>query len=317
MSNIVIGLIGGTSGKELAKEIQKKGFSVALVAGKNGERGTDIADYVLTTDLRNVGTICSYFRDHEVKYFILGTGHRFAFSLVEALEKEGLTSNVNIKASLIAKVKNDYKDFVKEKGFLSPKYFTVQKKEELFDLKQCEELLGFPCVVKASIDTMCPQKVNTEDELLSAIEEVLDSGSPVVIEQFIRGIDITVPVSVSNGKAKAYAVCYYSKAEECNLKGFTHDEYMKQRLSAEDEAKVLDYCERLALASSFEGLPRFDAMVLPGGDTYVLEVNSVGLTGFLDYEESYNNSVLRPLMKNGINLAEVTVTMALEKFGLK
>lgn len=163
---------------------------------------------------------------------------------------------------------------------------------------------------------MYPQKTNTEEELKAAINEVLDSGSPVLVEQFIKGIDITVPVLVANGKAKAYGVCYYSKAEECDLKGFTHEEYMKERLSGEDEKMVLGYCERLAVASGFEGLPRFDCVAMHGGDTYVLEVNSVGVTGISDHYEPFNNAVLRPLLRKGIDLAEITVTTALEKFGL-
>lgn len=313
----IIGLIGGASGKDLTKQLHEKGYRVALVAGKNGELGTDIADYVLTIDLQNVDTIRSFFHDLNVKHLILGTGHRYAFKLAEELEKDGITPNVNVKASLIAKVKNDYRDLICEKGFLSPAYFTIPNKDEMPDIKMIEEKVGFPCVVKAAIDTMYPQKANTEVELKAAIEEILNSGSPVLIEQFIKGIDITVPVSVVNSKAKAYAVCYYSKAEECDLKGFTHEEYMKKHLSKEDEIKVLDYCERLALASGFEGLPRFDAMALPGGDTYVLEVNSVGVTGISDHYEPYNNAVLRPLMKQGINLAEITVNTAMRKFGLK
>lgn len=313
----VIGLVGGASGKDLTEMLHKGGYMVALVAGTNGELGTDCADYVLTTDLRNKDTIKSFFDDLNVKYVILGTGHRYAFQLAKFLEENGVVSNVNINASLIAKVKNDYRDFIVENGFLSPAYIAIQDKTAIPDFETVSKKVGFPCVVKASIDTMYPQKVFSEEELQNAISEVLDSGSPVLIEQFIKGIDITVPVSVVNGKAKAYGVCYYSKAEECDLKGFTHEEFMREHLSDEDEMKVLAYCERLALASGFEGLPRFDCMAMHGGDTYVLEVNSVGVTGISDHYEPFNNAVLRPLMRRGINLAEITIKTAMKKFGLE
>ena len=176
----IIGLVGGASGKELTEQLHVKGYQVALVAGKNGELGTDLADYVLTTDLQNVTTIRSFFKDLGVKHLILGTGHIFAFKLAEELEKDVIIPNVNIKASLIAKVKNDYKDLVEEKGFLSPAYFSILSKDEMPDLKKVEEKVGFPCVVKASIDTMYPQKASTEEELKAAIEVVLNSGSPVL-----------------------------------------------------------------------------------------------------------------------------------------
>ncbi len=105
----------GASGYDLTKKLQQYGYSVALVAGKNGELGTDVADFVLTTDLRNVATIKSFFQDLNVNHLILGTGHRFAFQAAQELEKIGIISNVNISASLRAKIKNDYKDLVKKK----------------------------------------------------------------------------------------------------------------------------------------------------------------------------------------------------------
>ena len=83
----IIGLIGGASGKDLTEQLHRKGYEVALIAGKNGELGTDVADYVLTTDLRNTKTACSFFKDLGVRYLILGTGHRYAFKLAEELEK--------------------------------------------------------------------------------------------------------------------------------------------------------------------------------------------------------------------------------------
>lgn len=98
----VIGLIGGASGKDLTEKIRGEGYSIALVAGKNGELGTDIADYVLTTDLRNVDTIRSFFRDLGVEYLIVGTGHRLAFDLAHELEKDKIIPNINTRASRLA-----------------------------------------------------------------------------------------------------------------------------------------------------------------------------------------------------------------------
>ena len=312
----IIGLIGGASGKELTEALHKKGVKVALVAGANGELGTDIADFVLTTDLQNIDTIKSFLKDLKVEHVIVGTGHRFAFALAEELEKDGLQVNVNIEASLMAKNKNTYREFLSKEGFLSPVFCTIMDKSEITKIKDEIAKIGFPCVIKATIDTMYPQKATNEEELMASLNEVLSSGSPALVEQFIKGVDVTVPVSAANGVAKAYAVKYYSKAEECDLKGFSKDEYIRDHLSVEDEEKVLRYCEKVVLASKFEGLPRIDAMVLPGGDTYVLEVNSVGVTGISDHYMPFNNAVLFPLLKAGINLAEITVDTAFNKFGL-
>ena len=72
--SITIGLIGGASGKELTEYIQKFGFTVALVIGKADEPGSDIADHILVTDLRNIEQVYSWLKELGVKKLIIGTG---------------------------------------------------------------------------------------------------------------------------------------------------------------------------------------------------------------------------------------------------
>ena len=312
----IIALIGGASGKELTEGIQNRGFQVALIAGRNGELGTDIADYVITTDLRNTDTIYSFLQDWGIKYILVGTGHRFAFSLARELEKNGIISNINTEASNLAKEKRLFKDFISSKGFSTPEYVSIQDRESMPSIESIEKALSYPCVVKATIDTMYPQKVFNRTELMDSIQTVLDSGSPVVVEEFVRGIDITVFVSVSNGIAKALPICYYSKAEDNDMKGFTDDEYLKERLSEESEQKVKEYCERLALECGFEGLPRVDLMAFPDGTVYILEVNSVGVTGVCDRHEAYCKGTVLALREQGIDVAGIAIDTALRKFQL-
>lgn len=313
----VIGLIGGASGKELTEKIQESGYKVALLAGKNGELGTSVADYVLTTDLRNINTIRSYFDDLGVKHLIVGTGHRFAFELAKQLEMDGIIPNINTRASSLAKEKRLYKDFITEKGFLTPAYVSIPDGNTIPPVGEIVKTTGLPCVVKATIDTILPQKAESEEDIVSAVAEVIASGSPVVVEQFIRGIDITVFVSAGKHTARALPICYYSKAEDNNMKGFSREEYLKEKLSNESEQKIRTYCEQLVLASEFDGLPRVDLMAFSDGTAYVLEVNSVGVTGLCDRHAAYCKGTVLALRKQGIDVAEIAVKTALQKFGLE
>lgn len=312
----VIGVIGGASGEAIVRQLQKRGYQAALVAGKNGEMGTDIADHVCICDLKDWKSIEAFFRELKIRHIILGTGHRYAFALAGALEEQGFVFNVNLAACRLAKDKNAYKAFLADRGFHTPAFQSIDSREDVPALSVLESTVGLPCVVKAAVDTLLPQKVSSREALAEAIHEVLDSGSAVLVEQFVRGIDITVPVAVAGGRARACGVCYYSKAEECALKGFGRDEYRKEKLSAEAESRVLDYCEKLALASGFQGLPRVDALALPDGRVWVLEVNSVGVTGFAAHHAQYGRWVLQHFLDRGIDLADVTVSAALTKFGL-
>lgn len=312
----IIGLVGGASGKELTEQIQKFGFEVALISGKENEPGGEIAEHVLVTDLNNSNEVYAFLQELKVTYLIIGTGHRFAFNLGEMLEQRGITLNVNIKASKIAKEKSLFKDYISDKGFLTPAYVSIPDLESMPSPDTIVETVGLPCVVKATVDTMLPQKAANKETMVKAIYEIFDSGSPAIVEQFIKGIDLTVFVSAAKGEAKALPICYYSKAEDNDMKGFSSNEYLKEHLSPEIEAKVRIYCERLVTACGFEGLPRVDLMVLPDGTAYVLETNSVGVTGVNERHAAYCKGTVLALREQGIDVAEIAVKTALIKFGL-
>lgn len=314
--SVIIGLLGGASGKELVEQIHKAGFEVALITGKENEPGSDIADYLLVSDYKDYDKIYSWLEDLGVTHLIIGTGHRYAFQLGEALEKKGISLNINIEASEIAKEKRLFKDYITKLGFLSPAYVSIPSKESVLDIDSIVKTVGLPCVVKATVDTMLPQKANDKAELSEEIAAVLDSGSPALVEQFIKGIDLTVFVSAANGEAHALPICYYSKAEENKMRGFCHEEYIKGHLSPEIEKSVLDYCEKIVLACGFEGLPRVDLMVMPEGDIYVLEANSVCVTGINERHDAYCKGTVLALREKGIDVAEIAVTTALNRFGL-
>ncbi len=313
----VIGLIGGASGEVIVNNFHKyEGIKTALVAGKDNESGVSQSDYHLIIDLRNVDEIELFFKEHDVKYLVLGTGHRFAFSLAAELEKRGFIPNVNIQASLIAKDKKLYKDMISSKGFETAKYIPIASNEETPELQVIIDAIGLPCVVKSSIDTTYPQKASSREELQREIEAVRKTESPVLIESFIDGIDVTVPVRVVNHSAKAYVVSYYNKSSELELTGFSHEKATR-RLSDKDEARVLAYCERLALASEFEGVPRIDAIVIPDGPIYILEANSVTATGNSGTQTIFYRDFVKDIMdRYGVDLARIVVETALIKFGL-
>lgn len=315
MSNI-IGLVGGASGKELTLQIQKKGYEVALVAGDSKDYGLNEANYSTVTDLLNSEKIYRWLKELSVDCVIIGTGHRYAFALAAFLQEKGMQININLVASNRAKEKKEFKDFISSKGYNTPDYISIKSKKMYPPVEKIVKKIGLPCVVKATIDTMLPQKANTVAELDAEIATTLESGSPAIVEQFIKGIDITVFVSMNRNKARALPVCYYSKAEDNNMIGFSHEEYIHKHLSPDYEERVMRYCERLAIDCAFEGLPRIDLMVVPDGDIYVLEANSVGVTGIHPRHSAYCKGTVLYLKGIGIDVAEIVVENALQKFGL-
>lgn len=307
-----IGIIAGISGKVITKEVQKCGYKALVISGRANDAGMDIADISLVEDLRNKEIILAALKRYKVEAIILGTGHILAFELVKYLQDNGIKISVDPVKSLIAKDKHAYKRELEKYGFLTPKFAELTHDENAKEvLTKHLENIGLPCVIKSTIDTMYPQKANTGDEYFAYINEVQSTGSPVLIEQYVAGIDTTVPVASSGVAAKAIMVSYYSKAKSCKLKGF-EDISTENRLPAEVEEKLKSYAEEVTKTLGTVGMTRLDIIVDNNFDFYILECNSVMVTGVHPNQIEYGREFLE---KENINFASITVETALKRFG--
>lgn len=315
MEREIIGLIAGISGEILTEKLHNRGKKVALIEGKQGESGEKTADFVFTTDLRQTDKIDEFFRETGVKKVVIGTGHILALELSKALEERGYVLSNDPAASLLAKDKIRYKEALTGQGFCTPKYISAASKGTLPSAAEIIDFLGIPCVVKSSVDKILPQKANSEDELAAAIEEIFAKDSPVLVEEFVHGVDVTVPVLVKGTEAETVIISYYSKAQECHLKGFTDQDNRKECLKPEIEEKLKRYCEQAALKTGMKGLCRIDAMVVPNHadcQIYILEANSVMVTGVHANQIEYGRYFLE---REGIDFAEMLIEAAMGKFG--
>lgn len=289
----VIGLIAGISGEILTKKLHKKKVHVAIVAGHPNEPGTDIADYICITDLSNKEEIAEFFMRRNVKNVIIGTGHILAFNVAQYLEKKGMVLSIDVKASFLAKNKIRYKERLRMEGINTPKEFIVEGKK--INLNEVVKQVGLPCVIKSPEDKYQPICVKDAMQLQDGIYWAVERDSSVLIEEFIDGINVTVPVLVDKRRrcAKAILLSYYNKAREYNLKGFGFMFHDYSEVDFETEESIKKYCENVAIRTDMDGLCRVDAIITKEKKIYVLETNSVMVTaahnnqvvGFIDYEE--------------------------------
>lgn len=306
----MIGIVAGISGEVLTRKLQSRGYEVALVAGKEGESGTDIANAVCIADLRETAKIIKFLKENDTKCVLIGTGHVLAIKLSKALEMEGFILSNNPDASLLAKDKIKYKECLLENGFDTPAFIKFEA-DITPDTDIIIKKIGLPCVIKSAVDYILPQKANTKEELDRAIHELMLTQADFLIEEYITGADITIPVLISNGKAESIMISYYSKAKECHLKGFNTDGLHETTLSKEQEEKVKRYCEDAAIKTGMSGLCRLDAMVTENGRISILEANSVMVTGVHPNQIEYGRFFLE---KEGVDFAEILVNVALDKF---
>ena len=269
----------------------------------------DISDKSFVADLREKELIYNELVKNSIDKVILGTGHVLAFNLIDFLAKKGIKVSVNPKSSLIAKDKFAYKEELVKNGILTPKYIEIALDTE-YNIQEILDKVGCPCVVKSTIDTTYPKKANTKEELEKHIETIRKTNSPIVVEQFIEGIDTTVPVYSNPKETKAILVSYYSKADACKLEGFGND-LIKGKLNKEVEEKLLRFSEDVIRKTNILGMARLDIIVDKNEKFYVLECNSVMVTGVHPNQIEYGKEFLE---RENVNFAEYTVKNALEIF---
>ena len=225
------------------------------------------------------------------------------------MDKKGLKVSVNPKSSLIAKDKFAYKEELVKNGVLTPKYIEIGL-DDKYNIQEILDKVGCPCVVKSTIDTTYPKKANTKEELEKHIDSIRKTKSPIIVEQFIEGIDTTVPVYSNPKEIKAILVSYYSKADACKLEGFGND-IIKRKLSKEVEERLLRFSEDVIQKTNILGMARLDIIVGKDEQFYVLECNSVMVTGVHPNQIEYGKEFLE---RENINFAEYTVKNALKIF---
>jgi len=308
-----IGLIAGGSGHTLTEELQKAGYTVALAGGVAEERGMDIADYTLVCDLRDTDTIIHFLKEKKVNKIILGTGHRFAFELAEKCEEEGLVASVDAAISKLFKDKIKYKQNLVKNNLPTPLFYaagTINKIDDIINT------VGLPCVIKSPVDKSLPQKVNTREELNNALQEVLSKEEIALAEEFITGVDITIPVTANYENIKALFVSYYSKAKEVKLKGF--DENRVRYLSPAEEEAAMIIAEHSVRKAGIVGFCRVDMLVDDNNKMQILECNSVTVTGTNSPQAEFSrNFVCAENKRHNINMAALLVENAFTVFEQK
>jgi D-alanine--D-alanine ligase len=181
-----------------------------------------------------------------------------------------------IQASALAMDKQLTKAILERNGIPTPKGQLVRSADETVSIEP-------PLIVKpnAQGSTVGLSFVHAKQEVGPAVERALRYDDAALIEEWVQGMEISVPVL--GGKAlPAVEICpragQYDFANKYTP-GAT-EEICPARLPANLAAAAADMAERAHAALGCEGATRTDMIVPAGRDPVVLEVNTLpGLTG--------------------------------------
>ena len=189
-----------------------------------------------------------------------------------------------VLASALAMDKAMSKRVLTSAGVSMPRDVTLKRGEKAFHPAQLTDTL-LPVVVKPSRQgsTIGMSIVSHAADLSAALQTAFIHDDTVLIEQFITGTEITVPI-LGNDDLEVLPIVEIVPA------GGFYDYQAKYTPGATDEivparipASVAAEAHRLALLChrtlGCRGMSRTDMIVTPGGDIYTLEVNTIpGMT---------------------------------------
>lgn len=278
MKNVVV--VAGQSGKEIVKEFQEQGYNVLLICGKPEEAGSDIANDVLIQDLSKIRKIYSVIKEYSNLVFF-GTGHNLAIELAKFCNSNGCSINFDPEIANLFKNKLRTHNFIEELGYLTPLEHVIVDNSDSYSPKI------LPVILKSEQDSYKTEMVNTYDEYRRVKNNILSTGSKVLVERFINGFEVTIPVIADKDVIKARASSLdmdgINEKAVSILKGFDLDREknsgitFNNSITPDIKKRIIDAVETIISKSKFFGYPRFDIMVKEE-KFYILEINSIMVT---------------------------------------
>ncbi|MBW2250671.1 MAG: D-alanine--D-alanine ligase, partial [Deltaproteobacteria bacterium] len=190
-----------------------------------------------------------------------------------------------VLGSAIAMNKVISKQLFQKHGLPTPEYI-IAKKDDTIDPASCRKQIGLPMVVKPAEggSSVGMSIVKTEDTLKSALEKAFEYDETVLIESYIKGIEITGGV-IGNNDLQALPIIEivpdqkhdFFDYEAKYTAGITR-EICPARIDDTLTKQAQTYSKMAHQALSCKGYSRTD-MILKDNNIYVLETNTIpGMT---------------------------------------
>jgi D-alanine-D-alanine ligase len=187
----------------------------------------------------------------------------------------------SVLASALAMDKLKAKELFRLHNVPTPPYYTATR-ASLADLEELHGSFGFPAIVKPRSEgsSVGMAKANNLSELAVAIEGALVHDSVVLVERFVKAMEVHVGVLDGRVLGSIEVVPKSGIYDFASKYTAGATEYIcPPRLAATRARGVMNLAERAARALGCSGACRVDLLVTEGENEYVLEVNTLpGLT---------------------------------------
>ena len=200
-----------------------------------------------------------------------------------------------VAASAICMDKILTKKILVNKNIKTPEFMEFDSAESTSEQIEKEILKNFslPVVLKASCQgsSIGVSIVGNEKELSKEISEIIKYGDSILVEAFVEGTEVTVPI-IGNNELKAFPVIEITSENEFYDYQSKYTQGMCQHIiPARIDEKTYKETEKVALdaykALGCKGLSRVDIIIDKENVPYVIEVNTVpGMTSMSLFPDS-------------------------------
>ena len=277
-----IAIIGGSSGDALVESCKKFGQYSIIICGREKDRGYGMGDENYLIDLNEKDKIVNLIRE-KADCLLLGTGHILAHNIAKVLYDSGFVVSINPHKADYGKNKILAYEFIRKIGYKTPEFYVIESEKHLKEIGI--DNIKIPCVVKSENDAVRTAKANNKTQLLDLLKENFDTSNKVIVEEFIDGIEYTIPV-VSDGEnyiglTQALNMSDINRIAVAHLRFFDnldakYDRY--ELLDDELKKEITDITVDITRQIGLVGVPRYDLMVDMDKNIYILEINEVAVS---------------------------------------
>ena len=277
-------IISEKSAKEIYLHLKKAGLSPYRIRVRNGkwtylpEKGDnkelDLNDFSLK--INNGEKILFDYA------FIIIHGTPGEDGIIQALlEMHNIPYNTSgILSSALSFNKFACKVFLKNKNILTPESFLYRKGDEI-DIEKIIAKTGLPCFIKPNNggSSFGISKVSLNEDIEGGIIEALKEDSEVIIESFVKGIELSCGHLKTHSEELIFPVTeIIPKNEffdfEAKYKKGMSDEITPARISEDIKNQAQSLASKIYDDLNCRGIVRID-FILKGNQLYFLELNSV------------------------------------------
>ncbi len=193
----------------------------------------------------------------------------------------GVAASANCMNKIITKKLLDYDDLP------TPDFCCVKAGDDyLSSAKSAITALSLPIVVKAPCQgsSVGVEIANNLEELVESIQRNMEYDGEILLEKFIKGVELSVPVMKDNGNIIALPMVEivsendFYDFESKYTDGMSHH-IIPARISDDISKKINKFAIEAYKALSCNGVVRIDFFVDAKGNPFVIEINTIpGMT---------------------------------------